>query len=236
MGPPVLTVACIGDSLTKSGYPEELHGILDEASGDVQWRVLNLGVNGATAAVPKGQPGIGYIYREEFQEALASSANIAAILLGTNDAHQAYWDEQCFIDGLTSLVHRILASRQPPPEVLLMVPPPLCHNDHQLSCRLQKPVVNGVLPRLIPKLARDLGVGVVDVFSAFGGQGRRQLRPNAYLADGCHLARAGRRQLAEVVAAAVLRAAGAALERTECEGSDGEEDYCDSGKCMCMLQ
>lgn len=220
--------------MTKSGYPEELHGILDESSDGVHWRVLNFGANGATATVPTGQPGVGYIYRREFQEALVSCANIAAILLGTNDAHQAYWDEQRFVDGLTSLVHRILASRQPPPEVLLMVPPPLHHNDHQLSCRLQKPVINGILPRLIPELARELGVGVVDVFSAF--HGHEKPRPDAYLADGCHLALAGRRQLAEVVAAAVLQAAGLARERTEQEGSDGEEASYDSAGCMCVVQ
>jgi len=231
-----LTVACIGDSLTRSGYPEELHGILHEASHDVHWRVLNFGANGATATVPKGQPGVGYVYRKEFQEALVSCANIAAILLGTNDAHQAYWDEQRFADGLTSLVHRIRKSRDPPPEVLLMVPPPLCHNDHQLSCKLQKPVINDILPRLIPELAEELGVGVVDVFSAFCGHGKNQPRPDAYLADGCHLAYAGRRQLAEVVAAAVLSAVGPASEGAELEGWDGEEESCYSDKCMCTVQ
>lgn len=243
MGPPMLTIACIGDSLTKSGYPEELHGILDKASDAVVWRVLNLGVNGATAAVPKGQPGVGYAYKKEFQVALLSCAKVAAILLGTNDAHQAYWDEQCFVDGLTSLVHRLLESRQPPPEVLLMVPPPLCHNDHQLSCKLQKPVINGILPRLIPELARELGVGLVDLFSAFGGQGHGQPWQGAYLADGCHLAHAGRRHLAEFVAPAVLRAAGLAArapevhKEEEAEGSEVVEDgSCDQTACMCTLQ
>eukprot|EP00440_Ansanella_granifera_P027972 gb/GFBE01030391.1/.p1 GENE.gb/GFBE01030391.1/~~gb/GFBE01030391.1/.p1 ORF type:complete len:285 (+),score=48.59 gb/GFBE01030391.1/:1-855(+) len=200
---PVLTIACCGDSLTESGYPAELQRTLCAEHGrDISWRVINLGLSGATA---KHKP-LGYARSPAFQRALECAADIVALLLGTNDAHQALWDEAQFVDCLSFIVRQLQEAGakkgRRPPMIFLGVPPPLYHTDHLLSYRLKQNVVNEDLPRIIPRLAKDLGVGVFDAFSYMGGP--KLLRPDSVVPDGVHLSQVGKQLLAKLVAETVI--------------------------------
>jgi len=201
---PVLTIACCGDSLTETGYPQELQRTLcAECGRNVAWRVLNLGVAGTTAR----KTLLWYGHSPVFKRALDCAADIVALLLGTNDAHEVWWNEAEFVQCLSDMVRQLQAASskagRPQPTIFLGVPPPLYHNRHVLSRNLQKNVINVDLPRIIPQLARRLGVGYFDAFSALGGQ--HLLKPESVALDGVHLSAVGRRLLANLVAETVLK-------------------------------
>lgn len=200
-----LTIACCGDSLTETGYPQELQRTLCAGCGrnDVAWRVLNLGVAGTTAR----KTLLWYGNSPVFKRALDCAADIVALLLGTNDAHEVWWNEAEFVQCLSEMVRQLQAASskagRPQPTIFLGVPPPLYHNGHVLSRNLQKNVINVDLPRIIPQLAQRLGVGYFDAFSALGGQ--HLLKPESVAPDGVHLSAVGRRLLANLVAETVLK-------------------------------
>eukprot|EP00930_Biecheleria_cincta_P097462 TRINITY_DN89175_c0_g1_i1.p1 TRINITY_DN89175_c0_g1~~TRINITY_DN89175_c0_g1_i1.p1 ORF type:complete len:280 (-),score=37.19 TRINITY_DN89175_c0_g1_i1:156-995(-) len=219
---PVLTIACCGDSLTETGYPQELQRTLcAECGRNVAWRVLNLGVAGTTAR----RTSLWYGNSPVFKRALESAADIVTLLLGTNDAHEVWWNEAEFIQCLSEMVRQLQAASskagRPEPTILLGVPPPLYHNGHVLSRNLQKNVINVDLPRIIPQLAQRLGVGYFDAFSALGGQ--RLLKPESVASDGVHLSAVGRRLLANLVAEKVLTYRGVWGPRAYLADDDDED-------------
>jgi len=197
-----ITVACLGDSNTKSGYPQKLQDVLNRkpasARADVRWNVLNFGVDGATADTVTS---MAYAKMPEFQQALASRADVVAINLGTNDSHEVKWSEARFTQGIELVVRQLQAAQTPAPAIWLVLPPPLLHNNHMLTERMKMEVPNKLLPRIIRRLATQLGVKVIDGFSPLGGAALS--RPDAFGSDGCHINITGRQILAEAVAAAI---------------------------------
>lgn len=197
-----ITIACCGDSHTRSGYPKDLQKALQRAVSGVTWEVLNFGACGATASKTQREYGKTQIFRK----ALASSADIVALLLGTNDAHKVYWSEAGFVASVTDLVQQIgdnsAAKGRPLPGILLGVPPPLYKRNSVMRSMIQMSVVNHDLPRIIPQLAAELDLGVFDAFSVLGGA--NLLLPGVMLSDGVHMNQIGRRLLAQQLAKQVL--------------------------------
>jgi lysophospholipase L1-like esterase len=168
------------------------------ARADVRWNVLNFGVNGATAATVTS---MAYAKLPEFQQALASRADVVVINLGTNDAHEAVWSEARFTQGIELVVRQLQALQTPTPAIWLVLPPPLLHNNHMFTAQMKMEVPNRLLSSIIRRLATQFDVKVIDGFSPLGGAALS--RPDAFEADGCHINTLGRKLLAEAVAAAI---------------------------------
>jgi lysophospholipase L1-like esterase len=209
-------VACVGDSQTESGYPAILERNLNRAStGKERWQVLNLGVGGVTAIPMNGSTKGSYANTPEFKRAIACEADIIVVYLGTNDANHLVWDENLFIQSLTDLIRSFQRSRSPCPDIHLVVPPPLYEHvnpaDKLVAAQLLPFVINAKLPVIIPRMASQLGVGLIDAFSAFGGTAFT--KPEAFLKDGLHLAQPGQSLFANLVADTILgKSVGGALQ------------------------
>lgn len=121
----LLTVACVGDSITRGdgapaseSYPSQLQRLLGPT-----YRVLNFGVDGTTVTKRGDSP---YWKTSQFQSATRSLAQVFIIMLGTNDAKPWNWDPTSYEADYNSMIarfssHQIHGAR---PQVLLMVPPP----------------------------------------------------------------------------------------------------------------
>lgn len=129
-----LRVACVGDSLTRGdathetwrkkpppnvdrgNYPAHLQRLL--GSGFI---VRNFGHGGTTACNASAAP---YARTREYQRAVDFKPHLLVLMLGTNDAKDTHWGQQCdgstLIDGLASIV---TALGRPP--TLLLAPPPI---------------------------------------------------------------------------------------------------------------
>mmetsp|Transcript_19655 Transcript_19655/g.45808 ORF Transcript_19655/g.45808 Transcript_19655/m.45808 type:complete len:409 (-) Transcript_19655:86-1312(-) len=195
----IITVACVGDSLTYEGvYPNFLQEMLSARLPSKKWRIVNCGAFGTTA-----QPFIPYTGTNAFQKALSSSADIVVLLLGTNDAQSGLiWKEQDYEAALHGIAKRLETEMVgSAPKVILTVPPPL-YPGKDWSPRFKPEVVNSALPRLVKNLGLKHGYEVVDAFSALGGHTLSQ--PHTSL-DGCHLTTEGNRLMASAVSEVVLR-------------------------------
>lgn len=201
-------VACVGDSITKLGYPRFLMQALEGVAcpgNRTGWEVLNFGVSGTCAT--------NFEYKERFNsyhrtrtyiDALEAGADFVLICFGTNDARTEAWNEDRFIRGYCSIVGSVLASMSAaanpedsePPLVLLLTPPPLYRQGANLGS--QQSVLNVDLPyRILPRIAVELGTGLVDVFSALGGPDLSGFKFMEW--DCCHPSDKGH----ELIAAAV---------------------------------
>merc|ERR1740123_2219128 len=136
----------------------------------------------------------------EYQDAINSSPDIVLLMLGTNDAKSAHWNETSFRTDAAVLVRRFaaLASR---PAVYLLAPPPL-YKDNIYG--ISQHVVNDVLPFMIlPEIA---AAGEVlfsrSIFDSLGGQGltcQSCMYEPGHVNDGCHPTDHGYAMMAETI-------------------------------------
>jgi len=170
-GADTVTIACLGDSLTMWGYPNELKKLLDEEmrvkNMAANWRVLDCGKGGAGVTQATTMP---YGQMPEFQKGIGCAPDIAMVMLGTNDAKKIIWDmaggEQGFAQAYTMMLRQLMGSRNPPPVVILLIPPPLYIDG---AMQMQQHIINGVLPRVTTQIGQSLGLEVIDAFTEFGG-------------------------------------------------------------------
>ena len=77
-------------------------------------------------------------------------------MFGTNDAMERFWEgEEKFKQDYKDMVFKFL-NLSSKPKIYLMVPPPT-YTDSYDHNTINMQVINEVLPRLIPQIARELG-------------------------------------------------------------------------------
>ena len=91
-----------------------------------------------------------YWKEQIYQKALTSKPNYLVIMLGTNDAKPINYNKSEFTKDYILMVKSFQALT-PPPDIYMMIPPPL-YIDKSFGIS-QKPI-NDVYPTLIPKIAK----------------------------------------------------------------------------------
>jgi len=187
-----IRVACVGDSITygagienreQKHYPAQLGRMLGP-----QWECRNFGVSGATLLRRGDKP---YWDEAAFAEALAYDPHVVIIKLGTNDSKPQNWqyaDE--FEQDYKDLIRRFAAlpSR---PRIYICLPVPV----YEDRWGIREAVVRDEVVPQIRQIAVDMGVGLIDLYTALSGHA--EMFP-----DGVHPDAAG----AGVMARAIYRA------------------------------
>jgi len=186
-----LKIACVGDSITagvhSSGgihpYPQQLQILLDQKHGNDSYSVTNLGACGSTMLKKGDSP---FWKRPQFAALTAGKWDIVTIMLGTNDAKDPgshgpnNWQHDCggpdhttlegcsFAEDFASMVKlvRTLGTTPAGPKIYALVPPPLMH---QGAYGMNQTVINSVFPKLVPLIAAQNKVTLVDVYEGMGG-------------------------------------------------------------------
>jgi MYXO-CTERM domain-containing protein len=185
-------VACVGDSITAGAWPGKLGTLLGS-----NYTVNNYGVSGTTLLKNGDFP---YWNTGQFTQSHTVMPNIVVIMLGTNDSKPQNWDThkgeyagdyEALIDSYT-----VLASK---PRIFLNLPPPAGTNGFNISGTI---IENEILP-LVRQTAIKKGVGLIDVFSAFGGH---NFDPSLYgsTTDQVHPGDKGAQRIADTVYAALI--------------------------------
>jgi len=173
--------------------------------------VLNFSGWGTTA-IRQGVSASPYTQTPAFKRALASQADFVLIMFGTNDAREDTWDGKLFVKDLSAIIAAFrrqgAGAEAPPgprPQIFLLTPPPLYKHRGNNNC-LQR-VVHDTLPcEILPFLAKELRLGLIDVLTPLGGAGLTSrhmmdeldgVHPNGYGCDA--MARAVRDALVDFV-------------------------------------
>lgn len=192
--PGAIRVGCIGDSITAVGhtssiahhYPDQLQDILAKRNGT--YSVTNLGVCGTTLQREGASP---WRNSSMFSALVANRWDVVFVMLGTNDAAptaQGYWPpsnhEHCDAATLATLdtchfaveyrellgvIRGVGPDEKTPPEVHIMIPPPLMQDG---AYNMNQTIINTILPQLIPLIAeanKDIVKSVIDVYRGMGG-------------------------------------------------------------------
>ena len=207
-----IKVACVGDSITERGcvtnmndtYVSQLSSILGS-----DYEVTNFGHSGQTMF--KGGMccrndetwPCSYWNTPEFLAATTSAPDIVTIMLGTNDAKRCNWygppdgspkgvGHEYILDYTDML--ELFWSLPSVQKIYIAIPPPLVHPpehpDQPVPFDMDDHVVNDELIVLVPSIAKEFGlktnttIGVIDVWSALGGQ--KGYQNPAMTCDGCH--------------------------------------------------
>lgn len=240
-------VGCVGDSITAVGhtssvahqYPSQLQDLLDAKHGDGSYVVTNLGVCGSTLQ-KKGK--LPWSSTAAYKALTASRWEVLLVMLGTNDAAptaQGYWpsSNHQYCDNATletlgmcnfandykellDVLRQLGPDEATPPEVHIMIPPPLMQDG---AYNMNQTIINTIFPRLIPLVAQanaDIVKSVIDVYTGMGGvpapEWKKKLPPKCTLNSTwppcrwfcdeqscspgqCHPNDAGCAQLAQVV-------------------------------------
>ncbi len=172
-----IKVACIGNSITygagvadreNNAYPKQLQNML----GD-QFKVQNFGISGRTL-LNKGD--LPYTESNEYQQALAYSADIAIIMLGTNDSkiqNRIYLNE--FIDDYKSLISSFKEQNNEA-RIILMLPPPSFVTD---TTSIWDPIISKEIIPKIQEVAYDFNLELINLHHLFVNQSH-------LLPDGVH--------------------------------------------------
>lgn len=154
-------VACVGDSITQGSglkkgqsYPSQLQALLGDG-----WKVGNFGVSSRTL-LKKGD--FPYWNDKAYQDALQSAPDVVIIMLGTNDTKPQNWQfEAEFVADYTELVKsfQALASK---PRIYVCRPCPVPGSG---NFGIKEKNVKEEIRR-IDKLAKDLDLGVIDMYQA----------------------------------------------------------------------
>jgi len=124
--------------------------------------------------------------RPQFAALTAGKWDIVTIMLGTNDAKDPgshgpnNWQHDCggpdhttlegcsFAEDFASMVKlvRTLGTTPAGPKIYALVPPPLMH---QGAYGMNQTVINSVFPKLVPLIAAQNKVTLVDVYEGMGG-------------------------------------------------------------------
>ena len=167
-----IVIACIGDSITARGNPNGYPSQLGRMLGD-KWRVDNYGISGSTLMI------IGrnaYQKKELLQQALDSKPDVVVIMLGTNDSKPYAWaKKEQFIPDYKTLIGKFKALENKP-RIFIAKPPYV--NDGGKTTGINEAGILQQLP-LIDQIAKDEGVGVIDVHGATLGK-------NELFRDGVH--------------------------------------------------
>jgi len=185
-------LACVGDSITQGvgakqgqSWPQQAQKFLGE-----KWVVKNFGRSGTTLMKSGDSP---YQKCPQFKAALASNPDIVVIMLGTNDTKPQNWKnfEADYEKDYRDLISHFsqLGSK---PRIFLSLPPYIAKDGrwgiNNANTRDQIP--------MITKLAKELNLGLIDVYSSL--EGHDELIP-----DTVHPNTGGATKIAQAVAQAL---------------------------------
>lgn len=163
----VVRVACIGDSITKRGYPTLLRTMLGK-----NYTVGNFGVDGSTVTLDSKIP---YMSQTEFQRALDFHPDIVIIMLGTNDANPEISNSEA---NLELDYARLISSFQELggfQQIWVVKSPPIYSNNSAYNNTV---LTSNVIPR-INNLAAQMRLPTIDMYSALSNHPE-------YFTDGVH--------------------------------------------------
>jgi acyl-CoA thioesterase-1 len=178
-------VACMGDSITElTAYPADLQDLLGDS-----YSVGDFGYSGSTALIDTSNP---YIYTTAFLKAEVFLPDIVVIMLGTNDARaDNYQYISNFVADYEQLVREVQTLKSNP-KIYLVKPPPIFHNNLNLS---NAHLLDGVIPG-IEQMARDLDLPAIDVYTPL-------VNHSNYFMDGVHPNNNGARFIASEIYKAI---------------------------------
>lgn len=143
---------------------------------------------------------------QEFNDSLASRADIVVIQLGTNDAKEWNWNEERYITDYKEMIS-LYKSMPSTPSIYISTPSPLYHKGHGIRID----VVNDILPSLVRRISSEAGVELIDNFNAMGGASLYRLgdfilegQDIKWPHDGCHPNDFGYFDIANEVATAIF--------------------------------
>ena len=171
----------MGNSITElTAYPADLQELLGDG-----YSVGDFGASGSTVLIDTSKP---YIYTMPFLKAEVFLPDIVVIMLGTNDARaDNYQHIDNFVGDYEQLV-RVVQSLKSNPKIYLVKPPPIFHNNLNLS---NANLVDGVIPG-IEQVAKDLNLPTIDVYTPL-------IDHSNYFMDGVHPNNNGASVIANVI-------------------------------------
>lgn len=202
-----IRVACVGDSVTygfgipdrsKKGYPAALQALLGDG-----YCVNNYGYSGRTLCLLGDRP---YRVEKLCTESREFLPDIVVLMLGANDSKPYNWNatvsgEQVYPAQFESDLRDLIALyRDLPsaPRVYVMGPlPAYADKSGKVRYDIQPDVIQDEIRPLVLRVAREMGVGVIDPYPAFEG------KPDLF-SDGLHPTAEGAALLARTVYDAIL--------------------------------
>ncbi len=185
-------LTCVGDSITQGvgaergkSWPSQAQKMLG-----LKWAVTNCGRSGATLMNTGDRP---YIKTPQYKKALSSKPNVVVILLGTNDTKPQNWKnfEKDYEKSYRSLIADF-QNLPTKPRIFLALPPYIAKNGkwgiNNKNTLAQAPIIQ--------KLAKELKLGVIDVYGSL--EGKDELIP-----DTVHPNTKGATQIATAVTQAL---------------------------------
>jgi len=182
-----IKIGCVGDSITagacSSGKSHTYPAVLQTLIGTDKYAVTNLGASGSTMLKSGNSP---YWNRKQFKTLTNNTWDVLIVMLGTNDAKDKgsrgpdNWPHNCtgpnalscpFAEdylAMLELFQTLGPNQKHPPEIYVMIPPPLMKTG---VYGMNATVINQVLPNLVPFIAKWAGLitDPIDIFGEFGG-------------------------------------------------------------------
>lgn len=190
--PATQTLVCIGDSITYGmGVADPVRdawpALLQEKLGD-SWNVVNLGVSGTTLLDEGMRP---YRATGNVERALALDADMAIIMLGTNDSVDPAWNAEAYRAQLDALATELSGASTRGVRLAFMVPPHSFFGPGETPQRqVMNQLIGGEMRSIIADVAAAHDAQLVDLY-AFT-EGRR-----AWFPDDLHPNEAGNAAMAE---------------------------------------
>ena len=195
---PYITVACVGDSITKGGYWKEMGNYLSST-----YKINGYGVSGSTG-YSQGLDGnppkpLAYVDQPAHEDAKKSNSDIYVIMLGTNDSKSMNADNIAADGGAQYKADMIAQINEykalsSDPKIFIALPPVSFRpeNGGISNVNIEKLIIP-----LLQSVALETGAIVIDTHSVTIGK-------SSAFPDGVHPNDEGKRILAKAVAEAIL--------------------------------
>ncbi|MEG1756657.1 MAG: GDSL-type esterase/lipase family protein [Clostridia bacterium] len=179
-----IQVACIGDSITAVGYPEQLSDLLGK-----KYEVSNFGKPGAMI---KSGDRFSYSGMDEYQESLDLQADNYIIMLGTNDCQKMVeWDEEEFRADYAKLFDSYIGGC-PDAKIYTMICPAIDTDASILSGGFRVDILYNSICPIIAELSADREIETIDLLSL-------TLKHPEWSDDGVHPNKDGMKGIAKYI-------------------------------------
>lgn len=118
---------------------------------------MNFGLSGRTMLSNTAKP---YFKEALAKKSFAVEPDIVLIMLGTNDSRDDYWQPKRYQKEYLAAIKRYQRLKSHP-KIYIMIPPRVFFENSQPTYP-NNAVVNGQLRTLIPNIAKEAGVSVID--------------------------------------------------------------------------
>lgn len=192
----VCVIACIGDSITfgtgsedpaTQSYPARLQELLGNG-----YDVRNYGKAGCSLT----SKGVCYTKRPEYQDALASCADVYIVMLGTNDSYADIWDAAEYEECLNTLLDELQAAN-PDTVIYLMIPPHVYIDKEVRPHSQENDIIGGELRAVLESVSQERSTGLINLFDY------TEDRVDLYCQDLLHPSADGYIELANYIASCI---------------------------------